>query len=288
MFGQFSTQKRHVALMVLAGGIFYSATIGCSRQGSSQPEGNRTILKFDTLIVQDSTVDHSNIKITLLNDIAYPAKVADDESTRKFQQTFSRVVLNIDSCENAGIETGMRNASSRKIDTYKSLNDDHATAPDLADETIAVRRYDIRTTVRPIFHSYDILCLRKTTETFKDHKQTMAADRFFSFDMENLTRINISDIFEEKDYPAINQILKKQLLDDTGYDSPEQLIELGYFNIDNLSINNNFSLSDSGIGFHYDPYEIACYAVGKTVIRLPFANIKPYIRQSSVVQKLIK
>ena len=64
-------------------------------------------------------------------------------------------------------------------------------------------------------------------------------------------------------------------------------MELGYFNIDNLSITNNFYLSDSGIVFHYNPLEVACYAIGEVDVLLSYDSIQNFILETSPIVRLI-
>lgn len=47
--------------------------------------------------------------------------------------------------------------------------------------------------------------------------------------------------------------------------SPDSLLELGYFDTEDIMATENFYLTDTGICWVYNPYEIACYATGKPV-----------------------
>lgn len=42
--------------------------------------------------------------------------------------------------------------------------------------------------------------------------------------------------------------------------SPDSLLELGYFDTEDIMATENFYLTDTGICWVYNPYEIACYA----------------------------
>jgi hypothetical protein len=45
-----------------------------------------------------------------------------------------------------------------------------------------------------------------------------------------------------------------------------------------LTINDNFYISEKGIGFFYNEYDIAPYVMGPTEVLVPYEAIKPYIR----------
>jgi hypothetical protein len=40
-------------------------------------------------------------------------------------------------------------------------------------------------------------------------------------------------------------------------------------------LNDNFALTATGIVFYYNPYEIAAYAAGPTLLELPLPSNKP-------------
>lgn len=70
--------------------------------------------------------------------------------------------------------------------------------------------------------------------------------------------------------------------------SPDSLLELGYFDTEDIMATENFYLTDTGICWVYNPYETACYATGQTSIEIPFKEIDSYILPDSPVRRLIK
>ena len=64
--------------------------------------------------------------------------------------------------------------------------------------------------------------------------------------------------------------------------------DLGYFDTEDIMATENFYLTDTGICWVYNPYEIACYATGQTSIEIPFKEIDSYILPDSPVRRLIK
>jgi hypothetical protein len=46
----------------------------------------------------------------------------------------------------------------------------------------------------------------------------------------------------------------------------------------------NFYLSEKGIVFHYDQYEIASYADGPIDVVIPFEDIKPFLLISDLLE----
>ena len=112
----------------------------------------------------------------------------------------------------------------------------------------------------------------------KNGTQTMLSNYYYSFDINNNSRISIADIFNPDYTSTINKLLKEKLMQQEKVESTSQLTDLGYFNIDNLVVSNNFYFTDSSIVFNYEPFEIACYAIGDVCISLDLDTLKPYFR----------
>ncbi len=106
----------------------------------------------------------------------------------------------------------------------------------------------------------------------------METNYYYSFNLNSMTRVDISDIFNIEYFEQVNAMLKEQLLKQEKVSSPTQLIDLGYFNIDNLAVNNNFYLTNDSIVFNYEPYEIACLAIGEVSIKLNYFDLQQFFK----------
>ena len=87
---------------------------------------------------------------------------------------------------------------------------------------------------------------------------------------------------------TLSSILLNRLMKQLNVSSPDSLLELGYFDTEDIMATENFYLTDTGICWVYNPYEIACYATGQTSIEIPFKEIDSYILPDSPVRRLIK
>ncbi len=54
-----------------------------------------------------------------------------------------------------------------------------------------------------------------------------------------------------------------------------------FFDFDNIRLNDNYYIDDSGVHFLYNPYEIAPYALGQISVSFTFDELKPYVDQMS-------
>jgi hypothetical protein len=100
------------------------------------------------------------------------------------------------------------------------------------------------------------------------------------FDMSQNKALNLSDVFKPGYEIELQQILEKQLREQ--YDIPEgaplNAPPAGILFNKELALTDNFYLTGNGIGFIYNPYEVAPYVVGQIELFVPFSQISDILR----------
>jgi len=89
--------------------------------------------------------------------------------------------------------------------------------------------------------------------------------------------ITLADIFITGYEPSLSSLLTRKLKEISGISPDAKLSENGFF-IDEVVPNSNFYITDIGIGFLYNHYEIAPYVNGPTDILLPFQDLKDILK----------
>lgn len=67
---------------------------------------------------------------------------------------------------------------------------------------------------------------------------------------------------------------------------PDSLLMRGFFTIDDIVPNENFWLSEKGIHYSYNQYEIAPYAMGVIDVTVPYSELTDILLPESIVSKL--
>lgn len=98
-----------------------------------------------------------------------------------------------------------------------------------------------------------------------------------SFNLETGDRIFLEDIFIDGYEAAMSDKIIKQIMLERGFESEEQMLG-EFWGFENIRPKQNFSISEKGITFTYQPYEIACYAAGIIKVEIPFSSISNLIR----------
>ena len=99
-------------------------------------------------------------------------------------------------------------------------------------------------------------------------------------DLKTGRRIMEDEIFED-DY---HDDLAKIIIDVIALSHNVEMAELeniGFYNLDEISSNNNFYVDEIGITYTYNEYEIAAYVLGAVSVQIPYENIRHLLRRES-------
>ncbi len=71
-------------------------------------------------------------------------------------------------------------------------------------------------------------------------------------------------------------------------ESPDSLLTSGFFTIEDIVPNNNFWLSNDGIHYSYNQYEIAPYSMGVIDVVVPFSELEDIILSDGIIARYFK
>lgn len=113
--------------------------------------------------------------------------------------------------------------------------------------------------------------------------------QFTVLDLNNGNIITLEDIFIEGYKPILNKIAEEEFRKLKELGEQEDLDEAGFWFDDNrFNINDNFALSDDGLAFYYNSYEITAYAYGPTELIIPLAKIGDLMKEGGVLAEFMK
>jgi hypothetical protein len=124
-----------------------------------------------------------------------------------------------------------------------------------------------------VFHHDAIVGIRSAKYVFTGGAHGMQHISYGFFDVENGTQLSLKDVFHEEGFSLLEAVLTDKLKEDIGIEADERLSDAGFF-VDSVAPNDNFFITPSGIGFYYNSYELAPYAMGHTTIWLDFVSLK--------------
>jgi hypothetical protein len=118
-----------------------------------------------------------------------------------------------------------------------------------------------------------LITMKRSIELYTGGAHSMQFVRWYVIDREKAEYIRLDSLFPEEGAPALEILLEDALREKAGAEAGEKLSDAGYFE-DSVAIPDNFFLDPQGLGFHWDPYEIAPYSFGPVEVVLPYGKIR--------------
>jgi hypothetical protein len=102
----------------------------------------------------------------------------------------------------------------------------------------------------------------------------METTRYANYDLTTGDRLTLDALFTPEGEAALAEQIRAQILVDHNAADWAALSENNcYVAPEEILPTENFELSAEHITFHYNPYDIACYAQGSTVVKLPLTDL---------------
>lgn len=99
------------------------------------------------------------------------------------------------------------------------------------------------------------------------------------FSTETGNKISLYDVFTDTCKISLCEALTDKLMQNVGVNSLDSLHSLGYLDMLDMFVSENFSLAKDSIHFFYNQYDIAPYSVGTTTLSFSYEELKNYLRQ---------
>ena len=222
-------------------------------------------------IVADATID-------------YPVSAGEDMSVDSLQRLFAAYVL--ESGDSLSLQEAMRQIVANSMHQYDFMQE--PVNKDEADESedLATLKYSTSTRVTPIYNKNGVVTFERVDVVKKNDKVTSITHRYYSFDVTTQTYIDVNNLFRDDAIADVCQLLKQQLLTQNNAKGNEQLNDLGYFNVENISVTRNFYFDDKGVTWSFLPNELAVEAVGEPKITIPYGELEASLCENSIIDRL--
>ena len=106
---------------------------------------------------------------------------------------------------------------------------------------------------------------------------------YYTYDLEHLRRMGLTEVLDTLHYgEAVSRLLEAQYRKDVGLNLGVKLSEAGDVPLfsDSIPLTTNFFLTEKGIGFLYNEYEIGPYVLGPVYFFLSYSDLMPYLQPS--------
>ena len=94
--------------------------------------------------------------------------------------------------------------------------------------------------------------------------------------------IGLWDVFEDSCSTSLKNLLTQRLMEDLCVKTLDDLKSLGFLDMVDMFVPENFLMEPDTLTFFFNQYEIAPYAMGQTTLSFSYDELKPYMRQQIV------
>ena len=150
------------------------------------------------------------------------------------------------------------------------------------------QEWEIERKVDNNFNDDNILSCTSSEYSFLGGAHPNTHLRFINFNLKSGEIIDLSDILIDGFLNELNNIAEPIFRKEKELEEDINLTAAGFwFDDDEFSVNNNFSIGKDGLSFLYNNYEITSYAYGPTEIFIPYKSIKKLIKPNGLLAGLI-
>lgn len=256
----------------------------CSTNENQAQNSELKNIEVDSLTINDTT----RLSVSTLK--SYPIKVRGyyefpkEDSTNEWSSRLAKLYTDIilEKNDSNGIKSAIQQFNA---DVTKIVSNQFSDTLEIADESRQQKPQQINIRITQVYNNKNIACFCKDIFYTTKNDNAIISKSYFTFDIANSKQISIDDIFQTARIDKLKDLLQKKLIEREHVTETNDLIDMGYFNIENMNF-QNFYLTKNGITFVFEPYEIACYALGEISIELPFSVLAPLLTENSILSDL--
>lgn len=261
----------------------------CSKTRSSKNGDGKPAITVKTQRLSDTSgftmSNGERCTIVAEASIDYPVSTASGAAVDSLQRLFAAYVL--ESGDTLSLPDAMQQVVANSMHQYDFMNGPLSDAEEAeASEGLATLKYATSTRVTPIYNQNGVVTFERVDVVKKNDKVTSVTHRYYNFDVETQTFIDVNRLFRDDAIADVCQLLKQQLLTQNNATGNEQLNDLGYFNVENITVTRNFYFDENGVTWSYLPNELAVEAVGEPKITIPYNDLADFLCDNSIIERL--
>ena len=274
-------------LLIFLSIIGLLSSCGKLRPGKADDGKPAVIVKTQQLSDKSSFTMSNGERCTITADAAidYPETTGQGLSVDSLQRLFAAYVL--ESGDSLALQEAMRQVVANSMHQYDFMQEPvDKNVADEASEDMTTLKYATSTRITPIYNKHGVVTFERVDVVKKNDRVTSITHRYYNFDVESQTFIDVNRLFRDDAVADVCQLLRQQLLQQNNATGNEQLNDLGYFNVENLMVTSNFYFDDHGVTWSYLPNELAVEAIGEPKITISYGELKDALCDDSIIKRL--
>jgi hypothetical protein len=157
---------------------------------------------------------------------------------------------------------------------YESQYAEAAAGLDASEEPPEVMNWEYAETIKVETQTPRFLVISRNRDYYLGGAHGMQEKVYFVLSPAEQERLKLDDLVRSR--AELQPLVEEALRASAGL-KPEDSLRAGGFFEETAPPPDNFFLSRGGLGFHWDPYEIAPYVMGPVEITIPYDKIRPLL-----------
>lgn len=247
-------------------------------------------IKYDTInIVDIYHLDNDSTKPSCSLQINYiaPVDFENKDVLAKVQNELNYVFFENEELAALAPKEASKKFAELYIKNYKKDIDSLIPAWDETHESADYYSYYKKLNSEIIFDKGNILSYQAKTWDYRGGANSTTYYINFVFDLKTGKRLYNEDILKEGYYKTLSQLIVDDILKQNNAKDIEELRLInGYFGIEELPDNSNFSVDTKGLTYIFNSSEIAPPTVGATKVFIPFESLFTILKDNSPISHL--
>lgn len=279
--------KHHITLVAVCLVLFSTS---CKKH----VENNQISVRFQTIKLNDQQT-LKNIPGQPTMDIQYEFCVAkaysNDSILRKIQTCMLKDFLPdaADTIKNP--ESFLKSSIQKRFRYFNSpdniaASDESESKPEIKSNAQKSKNWWEKTQMIVRFNADGLLSYTVRSDQFTGDVRPHISIQNTIIDLQTGEKLGEEDLFSEQAIPILHQLIVKTLEQKHRVKTPEELEQIGYFDISEIGQFSNCCLSKKGIVFTYNVSEIGSYDLGAIDVELSYEDLKDLIAPSSPLNRI--
>jgi len=230
----------------------------------------------------DSTKPSCSLKIKYI----YPVEYKSPEILAKMQGELNFALMEDEAYEKLTPTEAIKKYVSDYIENYK--RDAKEQFPNWEDsgDTEDYFSYYKTLDTKIIYDMSGILSYQISSMDYKGGANSSTAYRNVVIDLQTGHRLGEPDVFVADYKKTLNSILVNKILAQNNVRKPEDLLEFGYWGIEDITSNDNFYVDNKGVTYIFNPGECAAFSLGEIRVFISYEEIMDILKTDSPISHL--
>jgi len=252
----------------------------------TQPVNVVNEVTFDTIkmvniyhLDGDSTKPSCSLKI----DYIAPVKYTDETVLQKMQKELNVAVFEDELLGLVSPEEAAKKFTLNYIQNYKE--EAKTRFPDWAESHETEDYFSFYKTIETsiLYNNFDLLSYQISSMDYKGGANSYTSYKNVVVNMKTGGLLSEDDIFQSGYEKTLNKIIIDKILAQNNAKKPEDLLELGYWGVEDLTSNGNFSVDNKQLTYIFSQGEYSAPSLGQIRVVIPYKEIYPILKEKSPI-----